>query len=166
MIRNKFSLFLYLDGVLADFDAGYHQATGTRSSIEADNVDWQLVAAHGSFYRTLPLMDGATELVNAVLRRVHAHDLDRLPTILTGCPRSVPEAADQKREWVAEHFPGLSIITCKSREKSKHAKPGDVIIDDWPKYRSLWTTMGGHWITHTGVAESLAELDALIRTAA
>ena len=53
------------------------------------------------------------------------------PTILTGLPLG-NWAARQKVEWAAEHFPGVSIITCMARDKHKHMKPDDVLVDESP----------------------------------
>ena len=39
-----------------------------------------------------------------------------------------------------------------------HAAPGDVLIDDWEKYKSLWLDVGGVWITHRSAAETADEL--------
>jgi hypothetical protein len=46
-------------------------------------------------------------------------------------------------------------------EKCLHAKPGDVLIDDWEKYRQLWVNAGGHWITQRGAAATADELSKL-----
>jgi hypothetical protein len=46
------------------------------------------------------------------------------------------------------------VRTCWSREKSLHASPGDVLIDDYEKYRGLWIEAGGRWITHISAAET------------
>ncbi len=58
------------------------------------------------------------------------------PLILTGCPRG-GWAEAQKEQWAAQHFPETRIITCRSKEKRKHMKPGDILVDDWPVYKSL-----------------------------
>lgn len=55
------------------------------------------------------------------------------------------------------------MIGCASKDKSLHIrKPGDILIDDWEKYRHLWEGRGGRWITHTGFSRSLAQLDVLL----
>jgi hypothetical protein len=142
-------LFIDLDGVLADFDTGYEQCFGTRPSITTDSVDWRLVRDRPHFYRDLPPMPDFQELWEGVQ---HLR-----PTILTGVPHSIAEAKANKREWVDLHLgTHVPMIGCRSVDKSLHMKaPGDVLIDDWTKYRHLWIERGGHWITHTSADESL-----------
>ena len=50
---------------------------------------------------------------------------------------------------------------CRSREKCLHAAPGDVLIDDWVKYKSLGEGAGGRWITHRNAAATAEELTLL-----
>ena len=74
---------------------------------------WQKLAQAPDFYFSLPLMDDAMELFDAV------RHLD--PVILTGLPRG-NWAADQKVRWAAKHFPGTRIITTMARDKRDHAR--------------------------------------------
>jgi hypothetical protein len=62
--------------------------------------------------------------------------------------------------WAKEHFPGTKMITCASRDKSRHMKPGDVLVDDYLKYRHLWEAAGGVFIHHTSAKASLEALRA------
>ena len=63
------------------------------------------------------------------------------PTILTGLPLG-NWAAPQKVGWAAEHFPGVPIITCMARDKHKHMKPGDVLVDDRENHRAAYEAAG------------------------
>lgn len=140
-------LYIDLDGVLADFDAGYERLTGARPDKAKDDVDWVAVAAAGTFYLDLPpTIDYA-----ALWARVSRYD----PIVLTGVPRSVPDAAAQKLLWVRRWLGQRTImIPTRSAEKAKHARPGDVLIDDWEKHRSRWEDAGGVWITHVSAIET------------
>jgi len=55
----------------------------------------------------------------------------------------------------------VEVRCCLSREKSLHARSGDVLIDDWEKYRSLWEAKGGRWITHVSAESSIEALRRL-----
>lgn len=150
-------LFLDMDGVLADFDTGYFNRFGHRPSKHDDQahaVDWELVRQTPGFYRDLPPMEDFHELWD------YASHFK--PIVLTGVPRSVEGAKSNKREWV-DHWLGVDtpMIGCPSRDKSLYLTPGDVLVDDWEKYKDLWIAAGGRWITHTSAAQSIYSLKQL-----
>jgi 5'(3')-deoxyribonucleotidase len=153
-------LFLDMDGVLADFDASYIKLFGALPMRQVGQKDppgmWEKIRANRWFYRELPLMPDAMVLWNSV---EHLN-----PIVLTGVPAfQVPEAEAQKREWLAEKFgQEVRIICCKSQDKRLHGKPGDVLVDDWSKYRHLWEAMGGVFVLHTSARESVAQLKWLL----
>lgn len=148
-------LYLDCDGVLADFDGAFEKLFGhpSRSYEEQNGSDvfWEDIHARApDFYRTLPLMPKARELFDAVK---HLR-----PIILTGCPRG--EWAElHKLQWAAEHFPGVPMVVCKSRNKRDYCQPGDILLDDWPKYRDFWEEAGGRFILFNGdVTKALADI--------
>ena len=147
-------VFIDLDGVLADFDRHYEDVFGERPDKAADNVDWQKVREIPTFYADLPLMPDAMVLWDFVSQ------LKAPPIILTGVPRLISEeAAANKRAWVDLNLgENVRMIGCRSRDKSLYAKPGDILIDDWEKYRHIWLAAGGRWITHTSADRSIDQL--------
>ncbi|WP_182417264.1 hypothetical protein [Bartonella sp. HY038] len=152
----KNTLFIDMDGVLVDFDKGYENYFGYKPTKVDDNVDWALVNGVESYYANIPPMEDFKELWEGI---AHYN-----PIILTGVPKEVPSAADDKRKWVDKHI-GKSqlMITCLSKDKSLHMKnKGDILIDDWTKYQHLWIERGGRWITHMSAEQSLAELEMSI----
>lgn len=147
-------LFVDMDGVLADFDAHHQAVFGFRSDKVLDNVDWKAVRRVAGFYEAIPPMTDMLELWEAVER--HA------PIVLTGVPASVDEAADNKRAWIRKHLgTHIEVRCCRSKEKCLHAAAGDILIDDWDKYRHLWIAKGGRWITHHSAEETIRELAML-----
>jgi hypothetical protein len=46
----------------------------------------------------------------------------------------------------------------KAFEKRKHAKAGDVLVDDQIRHAPLWEEMGGVFIHHKSVEETLERL--------
>lgn len=146
-------LYLDCDGVLADFDKGAAAALGMHPKAfekrHGPGRFWAKLTKAHDFYFGLPLLDGATELFEAVKH------LD--PIILTGLPRG-NWAADQKVRWAAKHFPATRIITTMARDKRKHAKAGDVLVDDQIRHAHLWEEMGGVFIHHKSVEETLERL--------
>jgi hypothetical protein len=155
-------LFCDMDGVLADFDRGYEIVMG-RPITERDyhkewsQEDWDLLHRTApTFFRDLPPMPDMFELWEYIRR----HD----PTILTGVPRELTSSvtSNQKTDWSARMFgPQQPIICCRSKEKFHHCRPGDVLIDDWPKYKHLWEGAGGIWVTHTSASATIARLKEL-----
>ena len=87
------------------------------------------------------------------------------PIILTGCPRG-GWAEPQKLAWAAEHFPGIPMVVCASKDKRDYCKPGDVLIDDRPKHRAKWEDAGGVWITHNSARQSIDALNRHMMTLA
>lgn len=150
-------IFLDCDGVLADFDFAARKLFGMESR-KAEEVlgtreFWRRIRTSGDFYRRLPLVHDALELYRAVA--------PLKPTILTGCPRG-QWSQPQKIAWAREYFPGVPIITCASREKFQHmAHPGDVLVDDYPRYKDLWERAGGIFVLHTSARESIRKLAEL-----
>lgn len=155
-------LFIDLDGVLADFDSYFERVFGQRNDHNAPEPPdfWSKLGAHadGHFYAGLEPMLDARELWAGALA------LHPSPVILTGIPHSLPHAESDKRAWVARHFGAdTKVICCASKDKRLHGKPGDVLIDDWQKYRHLWEDMGGVFVLHTTAAASLAAVSELMR---
>ena len=146
-------LFLDADGVLADFDLGTRKLLGVRPKdyIETHGraAFWKRLAKAPSFYGRLPEMPDARLLFDGVM---HLE-----PTILTGVPVG-RWAAPQKIEWVAEHFPGVPIITCMASDKHKHMHPGDVLVDDREKHRAAYEEAGVVFIHHKNAEDSLRQL--------
>lgn len=148
-------LYLDCDGVLADFDRSATAILGLppRAYEKRHGIGrfWQKLAQAPDFYFSLPLMDDAMELFDAV------RHLD--PVILTGLPRG-NWAADQKVRWAAEHFPGVPIITTMARDKRDHAREGDVLVDDQLRHAHLWEEAGGIFVHHKSAEQTLRELAA------
>lgn len=150
-------IFLDCDGVLADFDLAAEHLLGLppRQAEEALGTRefWSRIRAARNFFRNLPLTCDAMELYGSVAALQ--------PIILTGCPVG-GWAEGQKKEWAAEHFPGVPIIACLSREKSLYLKnAGDVLVDDYLRYKRLWEKAGGIFVHHHSARESIEQLAGL-----
>jgi 5'(3')-deoxyribonucleotidase len=150
-------LFLDCDQVLADFDGRAESLFGMpprqAREVMGDDAFWDTIRSQGDFFLSLQVLSDGKQLYDAVK---HLN-----PIILTGTPPEIPEAAEQKRAWAAKRFPGMPIITCASADKRNYMKPGDVLVDDWPKYRRLWEEAGGVFILHVRAEESIQQVLAL-----
>jgi hypothetical protein len=154
-------LYLDCDGVLADFEKGATAILGLPPRAFEKRYGagrfWAKLATAPDFYFSLPLLPDATRLFEAV------RHLD--PVILTGLPGG-NWAADQKVRWAAQHFPGTRIVTTLARNKRDHGKPGDVLVDDMLRHAHLWEEMGGVFVHHRSVDETLERLKAYFPIAA
>jgi 5'(3')-deoxyribonucleotidase len=157
-------LFLDADGVLADFDESARKLLGMSPKAfiakHGRTAFWERLRKANNFYGSLREMPDARQLFEAVK---HLE-----PTILTGLPVGT-WAAPQKVEWAAEHFPGVPIITCLARDKHKHMRPGDVLVDDREKHRATYEAAGVVFVHHANARDSvrrLAKLFPSIRIAA
>ncbi len=152
-MSEKRRLFLDCDGVLADFDMHAEELFGMPSREAEKKIGtkafWAQIRARENFYGNLPLMHDALDLFQAV------RHLD--PVILTGCPIG-GWSEEQKLGWGTKHFPGTQMICTRSAEKRRHMNPGDVLVDDYLKYRHLWEEAGGIFIHHRSTAQTLEEL--------
>lgn len=152
-------LFLDLDGVFADFDGFIEAELGIVNNRENEDPNfWDKARAYkGRLYYDMKPLPWAKELWKELM--------GLNPIILTGCPWSIATAADDKRQWVAEQLDDeVEVVCCKSRNKSKYAKPGDVILDDWTKYKDLWEAKGGKFIHFTGrVTKSVLEVKEALK---
>lgn len=146
------TVFCDLDGVAVDLEAGYKRAFGIETNKTLDNIDWDLVRTVPGFFADLAPMPDFYELWGYIA----AHD----PVILTGVPKVMfEEASANKRTWVSrkigEH---VEVRCCPSSAKWAHCRRGDVLIDDWDKYKDRWVKAGGVFITHTSARDTIAKL--------
>lgn len=157
--RRSPQLFLDLDGVFADFDKFAKEKFGFERDphrVIPDDLFWNTLRGYkGRLFAELEPTPYCTQLWDA-LKGYN-------PIILTGCAYSIPFCSEDKREWVAKYVsPSVQVITTPSRFKCKYAVPGDILLDDSPKWESLWTGVGGVWVTHVAGKpdESIRELQS------
>ncbi len=150
-------LFLDCDGVLADFDKffedNYNMNAREYEKLHGASNFWKEIRNFpGGFFRQLPLMPDAIQLVEAV------NHLN--PIILTGMPLGDDWAKIQKEAWRDEHLPHLPMICCQSKYKYTKmvADKHNIIIDDWAKHKHVWEENGGTFILHTNTEDSLQQL--------
>jgi len=140
-----------MDGVLADFNTAarnYLQATPQEEHEAERNGRWpehkwrHLVDAP-NFYRHLPKMPLADELVK--LARRFQDELGWTVMILTAIPTNneVPDVFQDKFDWMHEYYPGIRLCFGPySTDKYKHARPGDILVDDRDSNCRAWRATG------------------------
>ncbi|MER8422486.1 hypothetical protein [Mesorhizobium sp. M1403] len=151
------TLYLDLDGVLADFDTAAYRALGSDhyryEFIYGPTKLWDRLNSIPDFFENFPLMRDGAELWNAVS---HLQ-----PVILTALPKTGGEEVDrQKRAWVARELgSAVQVITCATKDKPDFCEEGDALVDDRWLNKLRWAKAGGHFVHHIeGAKGSIAAL--------
>ena len=123
------------------------------------------VAAKPGFYRNLPLMPGAVEMVKKA-----GEMAGELPNILSAPVGDENDMNNpsvvEKKEWVAEHFGDLVGEVIITIDKGRVVKDSnDILIDDRPKYVEKFEAAGGTAILYKNSDQATAELARLIGSA-
>ena len=157
---------LDVDGVMADFDGHCETLFGAAprslthtcpTSGETTNGDpalWAHVESCPEFWLDMPIKYAAHELVD--IARPYG------VRFLTGCPATGYERADkEKRIKLEKEFPGIPVITCRSKHKSNFMEqPGDILVDDFIANIRRWQKAGGYGVyykTHKQAVEDLKD---------
>lgn len=155
-------IYFDMDGVLADFEAGFLKVAGVDLSllgpdVFADKETKDKVFAHPTFFLDLPVLPGAKDMV------AYAMGFDADVQVLTATGFSNESAVmAQKHEWIHTHFPEIKDIHTvpKSDMKSGYAWPDIILIDDRLEKSIIpFREKGGIGIHHTSPANTKRELD-------
>lgn len=157
-------LFLDMDGVLADFDSAQSSALEAMRSMGASEKEvrdekFRMLIRPG-FFRNLPVMAGARELVRGVTGIIGSrpHILSS-PMSLRGRPEVRERCVSEKQEWLQKNFPGMFDETVFEKEKHLYASPGTILIDDRVDNTDRFTEAGGMGLLYTGdVTDALEKL--------
>lgn len=161
------TVYLDMDGVLADFDKKTIELIGKRLRDFPTSKDgWDAINHVPEIYSLLEPMPDADELVAGVfqLQQLYRFNIG----VLTAIPRigRIPDAKIHKRNWIEIYYPKLLRdfnIGPYAVDKQKHCRKGDVLIDDSEKNIPQWNDAGGYGILHTSAEKSLAELEQYLR---
>lgn len=156
-------IFLDLDGVLADFTGhvdSLRVAEGLprlpprgdekkdEAAERAYQAFWAWMAGKPNIYQDLPPLPGAQQLVD-YCRELIGYEHVR---VLTAIPSkdTMPQAEADKRIWLRAHIEGpIEMRTGPfAKDKHKHCRPGDLLIDDDERNINDWIRAGGMAIHH------------------
>ena len=157
------TLYLDMDGVVADFNEYAHRTLGVPASqgIYPDNV-WQKLAANPRLYRDLIPITYAGELVATCFNFAQRKQYGFM--FLTAVPKGndVPWAFYDKVEWARKYFPNIPVMFGPySKDKHQHCEPGDILIDDRSSNIEEWCAVGGIAIHHVDFDATITALDSL-----
>jgi 5'(3')-deoxyribonucleotidase len=158
----KSTLYLDMDGVVADFD---EYAARTLGLPPSDGVypdeQWYKLASNARLYRDLEKTSYADELVEFC--REYAWNKYNL-YFLTAVPKGndVPWAFYDKVIWAGKHWPGIPVhFGPFSKDKHQHCTMGDILIDDRTSNIDEWRAAGGIGILHKSFNDTIAKLKEL-----
>ena len=148
-------IFCDMDGVLADFDAGFKSKFGVLPADVSRRKMWKCVLIVENYWLNLPKMKDADDLFN-YLNRIGF-------TILTGVPpEDYARAELEKRMWMKKNYnKEQDVICCLSKDKHKYLNKGDILIDDLPKNINKWEKKGGIGILHNSAEATIDKLKTL-----
>ncbi len=154
----KKTLYLDMDGVLADFGKSVDEILGCETKgIKLSANQWEVIRQHDRIYRSLNKMTDADQLIE--LCRNFCENNHYNLKILTAVPRILefPWAITDKVLWVQQYYPDIPVLFGPySKDKCKHCKYGDILIDDLISNITDWGGAGGIGILYTGI-ESMIE---------
>jgi len=113
------------------------------------------VASKEGFYKNLPLMPGAKEMLKK------AQEISgKKPDILSSPVQGENTSVQEKKDWVNTNFGDLVDKIIIDTDKGKYAKSkNDVLIDDRPKYVSVFESAGGSAILHKNYNDTIKEME-------
>lgn len=151
----NFKIFCDMDGVLVDFDKGYHKLTGEHLTGEhrSDDNFWDPINAAGyDFWANLEWMSDGQELWN--------HIQPYTPQILSA-PSRQTESRVAKHDWVSRELPGTQLLLRSAKHKKDFAAPNHILIDDRLDNIEGWVNAGGIGVHHKSTKETIKQLKKL-----
>ena len=155
------TLYLDMDGVLADFAKAYVDF----EPLDKNTRKFKAAVKEAKIFEHLDMMPDTHELLNHV-RHLEDHgdiNIEILTSMGTYEPFFANEVKNQKGTWLRKH----NILYKRNfvhnkREKANYADSCSILIDDSVGCVSPFMEHGGHGILHTNASNSIRLLDSTI----
>lgn len=155
---NTITLYLDMDGVLADFNKEYIKYDPNKE----DRKKFRSAVLDHQIFEKLDFMPDTLELLNHV-SRLHGIKIEILTSMGTHDPFQGNSAKYQKLNWLQKHnIPYKANFVRNKKEKAQYATPTSILIDDSPGCVSPFIEAGGHGILHHKASETIRILDSTI----
>lgn len=160
-------VYLDMDGVLVDFDAGVAKMCGFNNVPQGqgnpgdDDRLWDAVRQIEHFYDKLEPLPGAVAMFHSLYDHYGAN-----LEILTAIPqprRQIMMADQDKICWVRRMLSDAVKVNVVLRKQKVDFCHGcsDVLIDDYPKNICEWEERGGIGIIHQSISQTMSRLREL-----
>jgi len=154
------SIFLDMDGVIADFDSSYRNIFGVNCRDDPKRKNWNTFILKHNGFENLEMMSDGEELIE------HLRSL-KVPITILSCAgklETYAEVSHQKTAWLKKK--GLDdlprIFTHTKSGKADHATPTSILIDDSIQCIEPFIKAGGKGILHTSTLTTIEELGQII----
>jgi|LakMenE01Jun11ns_1017448.scaffolds.fasta_scaffold9763595_3 5'-nucleotidase len=155
------TLYLDMDGVVADFDEYAFRAFGFAPSIGIYTDDkWNKLATNPRIYRDLLPTEYAQRLYQECVKLCLKYNYNW--AFLTAVPKrnDVKFAFYDKVEWAQKYFPNVPVFFGPySKDKHQHCKINDILIDDRQSNIDEWNAAGGIAILHRDYESTILQLN-------
>jgi hypothetical protein len=157
-MKTDITLYLDMDGVLADFNKTY---TSLKTHA-TDGKRFRSAVMEYKIFEDLDFMPDTQELLNHV-SRLHGVHIEILTSMGTYDAVQGNEAKHQKQKWLDKHnIPYKANFVRSKEEKSQYATPSSILIDDSIGCITPFVAKGGHGILHHKASETNRVLDSTI----
>lgn len=152
-------IYFDMDMVLADAEGEYFRLTGQiydHANPWTSEHRQMFHERHGNFFRDLPWIKGSRRLLEYVSGQTRTG-------ICSSVSKHLPERCrEHKLEWLENNgvLARLDpvVITPPRANKGMHAKPGDILIDDYIVNVNRWSAAGGIGILFQNALQAFDEL--------
>ena len=152
------TLYLDMDGVLADFNKEYTKF----DPLKEDRKKFREAVTQHQIFLKLDFMPDAQELLNHV-SRLQGVDVQILTSMGTHDPFQAESAKQQKLVWLSKmNIPYRANFVHSKEEKAKYATPRSILIDDSIGCITPFNAAGGHGILHTSSSNTNRILDTVL----
>lgn len=147
------TLYLDLDGVLADFPTSFFKLTG-KTSTETDSYQAAKSQLIGTdFFANIEKFTYVDYLIKRVVEIFGDYRILSAPLI---------EDADNSRKhkliWIANNLPIMPTEVVLTKDKAKYATPNSILVDDHSYNTKSFTAAGGIGIDFVGGRDNVADL--------